>query len=514
MEAEGTAIKRQIHDEGRCVGTDVESSSKNRKSSADDDPSSLDASYRNSNKGVLLMDMFHISAGASKDTRIKCPYLGTINRHLLDFDFEKLCSISLSNRHIYACLICGKYFQGRGKNTHAYTHAVEESHYVFMNLEDCKIYCLPDNYLVEDASLNDIVNFLKPRFTKEYIESIDTKVVYGKALDGTDFIPGCIGLNNLKKTDFFNVVIQALCCISTIRNYLLLLDVGRIQPPDPVITTLVELVKKIFNTKNFKGIVSPHEFLQAVGVASGGTYKIGTQGDPVALMSWLFNRLHSRLKSKKTYDSVISKAFGGELVIFTLDDQQWKEQIAPFRMLTLDVPNAPIFKDEHENNVIPTASIFQLLAKFDGMTEHTSSKGSLCRYRLWKLPEYLVINIKRFTRNNFFLEKNPTIISFPMKNLDLADYLDERAAKDDNGSTRYDLVCNVCHQGSPTAGSYKIYTHHLPSGDWYELDDLLVTSVLPQFVAQSESYIQVYRRQKGGSGTAPDEMEENIDMFG
>jgi hypothetical protein len=31
---------------------------------------------------------------------------------MLDFDFEKLCSISLSNLNVYACLVCGKYFQG------------------------------------------------------------------------------------------------------------------------------------------------------------------------------------------------------------------------------------------------------------------------------------------------------------------------------------------------------------------------------------------------------------------
>ena len=33
-------------------------------------------------------------------------------RSLLDFDFEKLCSITLSNNNVYACLVCGKYFQG------------------------------------------------------------------------------------------------------------------------------------------------------------------------------------------------------------------------------------------------------------------------------------------------------------------------------------------------------------------------------------------------------------------
>ena len=33
-------------------------------------------------------------------------------RHVLDFDFEKLCSVSLSHINVYACLVCGKYFQG------------------------------------------------------------------------------------------------------------------------------------------------------------------------------------------------------------------------------------------------------------------------------------------------------------------------------------------------------------------------------------------------------------------
>ena len=42
----------------------------------------------------------------------KCPYLDTINREILDFDFEKLCSVSLSHMNVYCCLVTGKYFQG------------------------------------------------------------------------------------------------------------------------------------------------------------------------------------------------------------------------------------------------------------------------------------------------------------------------------------------------------------------------------------------------------------------
>lgn len=43
--------------------------------------------------------------------------LKTIRRELLDFDFEKQCSITIANLNVYACLVCGIYFQGRSKNT-------------------------------------------------------------------------------------------------------------------------------------------------------------------------------------------------------------------------------------------------------------------------------------------------------------------------------------------------------------------------------------------------------------
>lgn len=44
-------------------------------------------------------------------------------------------------------------------------------------------------------------------------------------------------------------------------------------------------------------------------------------------------------------------------------------------------------------------------------------------YRIDSLPQYLIFHVKRFTRNNFFVEKNPTIVNFPVKNLELRDYL-------------------------------------------------------------------------------------------
>ena len=105
-----------------------------------------------------------------------CPYIGTIKRHMLDFDFEKICCISLSTLNVYACLTCGKYYQGCGKSTYAYTHALEESHHLFINLKNQKIICLPENYEVVDSSLNNIKSNLCPKYTKDDIISLTKNI--------------------------------------------------------------------------------------------------------------------------------------------------------------------------------------------------------------------------------------------------------------------------------------------------------------------------------------------------
>ena len=58
------------------------------------------------------------------------------------------------------------------------------------------------------------------------------------------------------------VCVQSLCTVIPLRNFLLLLDLSNKQKFNAVLKTLSELMRKIFNRKNFKGIVSPHEFLQ------------------------------------------------------------------------------------------------------------------------------------------------------------------------------------------------------------------------------------------------------------
>lgn len=117
-------------------------------------------------------------------------YLDTINRTVLDFDFEKLCSVSLSNINVYACLVCGKYFQGRGPKTHAYFHALEVSHHVFINMGTKKVYALPEGYEVKNGSLDDIKYVVDPHYKKEDVMKLDKEVHDAFDLSGKRYRPG------------------------------------------------------------------------------------------------------------------------------------------------------------------------------------------------------------------------------------------------------------------------------------------------------------------------------------
>jgi len=439
------------------------------------------------------------------DERAQCPYLDTINCDALDFDFEKRCSISLADVHAYGCLVCGKYFAGRGKSTHAYAHSLERAHHVFVHLLTGKVYCLPDSYEVtqRDVTLTRIRDVLKPRFDEAVVRGLENEgPQWRRALDGTEYLTGVTGLNNLKHTDYVNATLQALSRVKPLRRALLLTPNSEAEKPS-LWERLSEITKKMWNARNFKGHSSPHEFMQCVRGRSKDAFGVDQSGDAAAFMRWLLNELIREVKvrakgTKKRgelnveLDDVVSDCFQGAVEIIEDDVKSGGARastVSPFLMLSLDLPPAPLFQDVMEKKIIPQVSLeHNLLKKFDGATPDPKTQR---RFKIVKLPKYLIVNYSRFTKNNFFTEKNPTIVTFPVKNLNLADHIPVPAGE----RARYNLIANIVHDGTPTAGSYRAMVFHAPDGNWYETQDLNVVEVLPQQVNLTETYVQIYERQ-------------------
>ncbi|VDM52170.1 unnamed protein product [Angiostrongylus costaricensis] len=460
----------------------------------------------------------------SRSRSSSCPHCC---RKVLDFDFEKLCSVSLSHLNVYACMVCGKYFQGRGTNTHAYTHSLDTDHRVFLNLHTLKFYCLPDNYEVDDPSLEDIKYVLKPTYTKELIGSLDRQHRMARAYDDSTYFPGVVGLNNIKANDYCNVILHALSHVTPLRDFFLREENYESikRPPGDKLALLPkrfgELIRKLWNPKAFRTHVSPHEMLQATVLCSDKKFQFIKQGDAAEFMSFLLNTLHIALNgTQKSSSSVIYRfvflgfrIFRGRMrqysrrVIPAEATEEQRRQLLqlpeyngnffskelPFLYLALDLPPAPLYRDEQMQNIIPQVPLTVLLQKFNGTTEKeykTYNENIIKRFELLRLPEYLIITYKRFHKNQWFVEKNPTIVNFPISNVDLFDCLSEDA-RYEHKYTTYDLIANVVHDGKPDSGTYRIQLVHVGSHKWFELEDLHVKEILPQMIVLAESYIQV-----------------------
>lgn len=195
--------------------------------------------------------------------------------------------------------------------------------------------------------------------------------------------------------------------------------------------------------------------------------------------------------------------------------QEIKTSTSPFLFLAIDLPPMRVFQDATDrNNIIPQVPISEVLRKFNGETTQETA-GRLRRYKLTRLPPFLILHIKRFTSNNFVEEKNPTIINFPLKGVDLVECIERPAASssksasastvpnadDPSFTTLYDLVANVTHESTAgtahedTTWKSHVHTRAVPKSgqedDWYQIQDLIVEEINKQMVFLGESYIQV-----------------------
>jgi U4/U6.U5 tri-snRNP-associated protein 2 len=492
-------------------------------------------------------------------------YLDTINRSFLDFDFEKLCSVTLSNINVYACLVCGKYFQGRGPKSHAYFHALEVDHHVYINMATKKVYVLPEGYEVHNKSLDDIKYVVDPKFTEGEVRKLDKDPRLSTDLSNKKYRPGFIGMNNIKANDYLNVVVQALAHVAPIRNFFLLHQFPQTTPQLPV--RFSTLVRKIWNPKAFKSHVSPHELLQEIALRSSKKFTLTQQSDPVEFLSWFLNNLHLTLGGSKTkpLSSIIQRTFQGKLRVESQaitaksdatgdrlrfeDSSTIANNITPFLILTLDLPPVPLFRDAVESkNIIPQVPLTTLLQKYNGINASERQSHRLRHRLLHPLPQYLLFHIKRFSVNKFVSERNPTIVTFGSpKGLDMSPFVEPNPAIHPPGEPiLYELAANIildttsvltgggedsnaADAANKAAGAevsrvaWKVQLHDKAVGhakrtdlpEWMEIQDLFVERAEAETLFTREGYLMVWERKREKpkpNGEQRAKSKHNVDM--
>jgi len=362
-----------------------------------------------------------------------------------------------------------------------------------------------------------------------------------RLLENKQSVRGVVGMNNLHSGDAANAVLHSLLHLPIFRNYLLLESNYTFddKPASTLFAQLGNLTKRIWNSSPWRPTVSPHELLQEISLRSDGKYGVGAKCDPLEFYSWLINTLHRDLLSdmkrrdiKRVSSSAISDMFQGLVVIrserlkqrasehvevaqsssMNIDESSMSHdsshpsssdtsstlrnpdgtvtsKTTPFFHLQLDLPVVTLLKDEKSKTASLQVPIFTLLTKFDGRTKQFVAATKEHRtYKIQALPQYLMFFVKRFTQNMYLIEKNHTIVNFPVDELDMADYTDETTR------TKYSLSAYICHTGDAPNGSCLARYYHKANRKWYNCQDTTAEPMLAEDHFVAEAYILFYER--------------------
>jgi ubiquitin carboxyl-terminal hydrolase 4/11/15 len=136
------------------------------------------------------------------------------------------------------------------------------------------------------------------------------------------------------------------------------------------------------------------------------------------------------------------------------------------------------------------------------------------KFELWKMPDVLVVHLKRFSNSRFLRDKIDAFVDFPIEGLDLGERVEERQVAKrwieeghdleslgiGDASTKepllYDLYAVDEHLGGLGGGHYRAYTKNFQDDKWYHFDDGNVTIcaaeaavVCLHFISKLRAYI-------------------------
>lgn len=116
---------------------------------------------------------------------------------------------------------------------------------------------------------------------------------------------------------------------------------------------------------------------------------------------------------------------------------------------------------------------------------------ALKKLDLWKLPEILVIHLKRFHFNRYSKAKLSTLVNFPLTNLNL----DKFIINNDQKGQLYNLYAVSNHSGGLHGGHYTAYAKNSFDDKWYFYNDESVSLLKNQDdIVSNAAYTLFYQR--------------------
>ena len=343
------------------------------------------------------------------------------------------------------------------------------------------------------------------------------------------------GIFNLGNTCYVNAALQVLSNCEPLRQYFLSTKFFSI---DSFSLHFANILMHLYQGSATKGsmaersnVVYPFAFVRKIKIADA-RFQGNDQHDSQEFIDFLLDALHEEIAKENlpfapspiptSPRSVISTTFTGSMKneIECLCCHTISGLKEDFFNVSVELPNPPgevapsglgsfiaWFKQtwlgDVLDNILPDFSpttlheCFEAFCKEEIMKDENQYFCSTCNERqnakktlkICKLPDILIITLKRFKYSSHYSRKINRTVSFPMTDFDVRRFVTPDIPLDDS---RYDLVGMINHQGSMSSGHYVAFTRTY-GREWYECDDSFVHPVTTEFVQQQQAYTLVYQ---------------------
>lgn len=414
-----------------------------------------------------------------------------VQRSHLNFDFDKICTVTLSHINIYCCLTCGKYLQGRDRNSPAFLHSVNTYHQLYLSFHNLQLYSLPENKIVKAQYFNETLDSI--RFAAFPVFKSSELLEYPKrCLDiaGNSYFNGFVPLTDSLGRDFCNVILMAIGHVIPLRDWLVT-KCDR-DANNEFVKFLSLVTRKQWNPSLFRVSVLTDELL---GYLALNEPKLLTQHDP---RSFLLHILHLMASQSSELKKLVNENIQGQLEICTNKDSVTiTKKRVPFKCLTLDLPSESFFKSSSTKDTINQVQLGELFKKYYGKKEKI--EGDVTKVlNLVTFPNYLILHFNRFDRSNKcpIKNRNKTLVEFPTKMM--------------LGGIKYQLIANIIHNENKEAQTlanlaqdnesvWSVQLFNRKEMQWFEFSKNQFKSKQKQLLFLDETYMQFWEKDDAGT---------------
>lgn len=335
---------------------------------------------------------------------------------------------------------------------------------------------------------------------------------------------GLCGLVNVRNTCFINSVIQCLSNTLKLSDYILS---GKYKDDEsfqnkskPSFYVLISYIGLISNMWSENQLIKPKSFVENISKIHKKYFSLQQQDSHECLL-YILDLLHDALSYEievdisgevqtsvdeltkasletwksfyeKKYSYIIETFYGCYINTSSCDTCNFRvNTFEPYNTITLGMSAEARNLDDCLSDYFKNEDSVS-----DWNCEKCNGKKCSRDVKLWTVPNYLIIHLKRFKNDNNILAKNNQFIDFPITNLDITKHI--CSSKNDSNNYIYDLYAVNHHSGDLTSGHYWASCKNLDE-HWYIYNDGNVSrcssSNVKQTLITNDAYILFYQRK-------------------